>query len=202
LADHRGHSNFLERAMLTFLSKNWWILVLRGVAAIVFGILTFVEPMATIAVLVLFWGAYALVDGVFGIIAAFKGPHKDGFPWWMLIMGIVGIVAGIYTFMVPAITAIALLYVIAIFCIFRGVLEISAAIRLRKEIKNEWWLILAGVASLAFGILLFLNPGTGALALVLYIGAMAIFVGIMEVMFGLKLRNRAASGSGGTPAAA
>ena len=177
--------------MLTFLSKNWWILVLRGVTAIVFGILTFVEPIASIAVLVLFWGAYALVDGVFGVIAAFKGPHKEGFPWWMLLMGVVAIAAGVYTFMAPALTALVLLYLIAAFAIFRGVMQISAAIRLRKEITNEWWLGLAGAASLLFGILLFVAPGAGALALILYIGVMAIVVGVLEVIVGFKLRNRA-----------
>jgi uncharacterized membrane protein HdeD (DUF308 family) len=179
--------------MLTFLSRNWWVLVLRGVAAIVFGVLTFISPMTSIAVLVLFWGAYALVDGVFAIIAALKGPHPDGFPWWMFVMGVVAVAAGIYTFMAPAVTALVLLYVIAAFAIVRGVTEIAAAIRLRKEIDNEWLLILAGAASLVFGVLLFLFPGAGALALVLYIGAMAIVIGVIEAVLGVKLRGRAAA---------
>jgi uncharacterized membrane protein HdeD (DUF308 family) len=179
--------------MLTFLSRNWWVLVLRGAAAIVFGVLTFISPMTSIAVLVLFWGAYALVDGVFAIIAALKGPHPDGFPWWMLIMGVVAVAAGIYTFMAPAVTAFVLLYVIAAFAIVRGVTEIAAAIRLRKEIDNEWLLILAGAASLVFGVLLFLFPGAGALALVLYIGAMAIVIGVIEAVLGFKLRGRGAA---------
>ena len=177
--------------MLTFLSGNWWILVIRGAAAVIFGILTFISPMTSLAVLVLFWGAYVLVDGVFAIIAVFKGSHASGFPWWMLIMGVVSIIAGIYTFMAPAITAIALLYVIGAVAIVRGVMEISAAIRLRKEIDNEWLLILAGVASLVFGVLLFVFPGAGALALILYIGAMAIVVGVIETVLGIKLRSRA-----------
>lgn len=177
--------------MLTFLSRNWWILVLRGVAAIIFGVLTFISPMTSIAVLVLFWGAWVLVDGVFAIIAVFKGPHADGFPWWMLVMGVVAVIAGVYAFMSPAITALALLYVIAVVAIVRGVMEISAAVRLRKEIDNEWLLILAGVASLAFGALMFVFPGAGALALILYIGAMAVVVGVIETILGIKLRGRA-----------
>jgi uncharacterized membrane protein HdeD (DUF308 family) len=177
--------------MLTFLARNWWVLVLRGAAAIVFGILTFISPMTSVAVLVLFWGAYALVDGVFGIVAALKGPHPDGFPWWMFIMGIVAVVAGIYTFMAPAITALVLLYLIAAFAIVRGTTEIAAAIRLRKEIDNEWLLILAGAASLGFGVLLFLFPGAGALALVLWIGVMAIVIGVIEAVLGIRLRGRA-----------
>ena len=177
--------------MLTFLARNWWILVLRGAAAIIFGILTFISPMTSLAVLVLFWGAYVLVDGVFAIIAVFKGPHPGGLPWWMLVMGVVAVIAGIYTFMAPAITAIALLYVIAAVAIVRGVMEIAAAIRLRKEIDNEWLLILAGAASLVFGCLLFVFPGAGALALILWIGAMAIVVGVIEAVLGFKLRGRA-----------
>ncbi|MBS0319580.1 MAG: HdeD family acid-resistance protein [Proteobacteria bacterium] len=178
-------------AMLTFLQKNWWILALRGLAAVIFGVLALVEPITAIAALVLLWGAYAFVDGIFGVFAAFKGPHKDGFPWWMLVMGLVGIAAGVYTFLAPAITALALLYLIAIVCIVRGVMEISAAIRLRKEINNEWWLILAGAASLIFGVLLFLNPGAGALALIVWIGIMAIVVGVFELILAFRIRNHA-----------
>jgi len=177
--------------MLTFLSKNWWILVLRGVAAIAFGILTFMQPVLSLAVLVLFWGAYALVDGVFGVFAAFKGPNADGFPWWMLLTGLCGIAAGVFTFMSPAITAIALLYLIAIFAIVRGVLEISAAIRLRKQINNEWLLILAGVISILFGAVLMVAPGTGAIAIALWIAAFAVIVGVIEIILGFKLKGRA-----------
>lgn len=176
--------------MLAFLSKNWWIVVLRGVAAIAFGILTFMHPAVSLAVLVLFWGAYALVDGVFGVIAAFKGPHTDGFPWWMLITGLVGIAAGVFTFLSPAITALALLYLIAVFAIVRGVLEISAAIRLRKQIDNEWLLILAGIVSIVLGAVLILYPGAGALALVLWIAAFAIVIGALEIVLGFKLKGR------------
>ncbi len=177
--------------MLTFLSRNWWVLVIRGIAAIVFGVLTFISPMTSLAVLVLFWGAYALVDGVFAIIAVFKGPHADGFPWWMLVTGVAAVIAGVYTFMAPALTAVVLLYLIAVVAIVRGVMEISAAIRLRKEIDNEWLLVMAGAASLIFGALLFVFPGAGALALVLYIGVMAIVVGVIETVLGISLRRRA-----------
>ena len=177
--------------MLTFLSKNWWILVVRGVAAIAFGILTFMQPAMSLAVLVLFWGAYALVDGLFGVIAAFKGPHADGFPWWMLITGLAGIAAGVFTFMSPAITAMALLYLIAAFAIVRGVFEIAAAIRLRKQIDNEWLLILAGAISIVFGVVLIGFPGAGALAIVLWIAVFAVIVGVIEITLGFKLKGRA-----------
>jgi uncharacterized membrane protein HdeD (DUF308 family) len=178
--------------MLTFLSKNWWVLVVRGIAAIVFGVLTFMQPVVSLALLILFWGAYALVDGVFGVFAAFKGPHTDGFPWWMLITGLVGIAAGVFTFLSPAMTGLALLYLIAVFAIFRGVLEISAAIRLRKQIDNEWLLILAGLMSIIFGGFLIVSPGAGALAVVLWIAVFAIIIGVLEVMLGFKVKGRAA----------
>jgi hypothetical protein len=131
---------------------------------IVFGILTFVAPMATITVLVLFWGAYALVDGAFAIFAAFKGPNPDGFPWWVLLMGVVAVLAGVYAFMAPALTAIALVYVIGIFAVIRGVAEIATAIRLRKEIDNEWMLIAAGAlcSSSACSCCFFRARGAGA----------------------------------------
>ena len=177
--------------MLTFLSKNWWILVLRGVAAIAFGIITFMQPVLSLKVLVLFWGAYALVDGVFAVFAAFKGPNAEGFPWWMLLTGLCGIAAGVFTFMSPLITALALLYLIAIFAIVRGVLEISAAIRLRKQINNEWLLILAGVISILFGAVLMVAPGTGAIAIALWIAAFAVIVGVIEIILGFKLKGRA-----------
>jgi uncharacterized membrane protein HdeD (DUF308 family) len=179
--------------MLTFLARNWWVLALRGLAAIVFGILTFVSPIATIAVLVLFWGAYALIDGVFAIFAAFKGPNPEGFPWWMLLMGVVAVLAGAYAFMAPALTAIALVYVIGVFAVIRGVAEIATAIRLRKEIDNEWMLVAAGALSLVFGLFLLLFPGAGALALIVYIGAMAIVIGVVEVMLALRLRAHASA---------
>jgi uncharacterized membrane protein HdeD (DUF308 family) len=182
--------------MLEFLAKNWWVLVVRGVAAVIFGVLTFVWPAISLAVLVLMWGAYALVDGVFAIIGSFRGPRSNGFPWWIFITGIAGVLAGILTFVNPAITAVALLLLIAAFAIVRGVMEIVAAIRLRKEIDNEWLLILAGVVSIAFGVLVALFPGAGALAIVLWIGVFAIVVGVIEIVLGFKLKGRAPGGGG------
>ncbi len=188
--------------MLSFLAKNWWILVVRGVAAVIFGILAFMWPALTVAVLVLFWGAYALADGVVGLFAVFKGPHADGFPWWLLIASLAGIFAGVFTFANPALTALALLTLIGAFAIVRGVMEISAAIRLRKEIDNEWLLGLAGLASVAFGALVMLAPGAGALAIVLWIGAASIVIGVLEILLGFKLKNRVPPAAGGGAGAA
>jgi uncharacterized membrane protein HdeD (DUF308 family) len=187
--------------MLEFLSKNWWVVVIRGVAAVIFGVLTFVWPAISVAVLVLMWGAYALVDGVFSLWGAFRGPNKDGFPWWIFLTGIAGVAAGILTFVNPALTAVALLLLIAAFAIVRGIFEIVAAIRLRKEIDNEWLLVLAGVASIAFGVLVMVFPSAGALAIILWIGAFAIFIGVLEIWLGFKLKGRAPSTGKPAPAA-
>ena len=141
------------------LARNWWALALRGVAAILFGLLTFLVPGLTLLWLVLLFGAYALIDGLLNVIASFRGAAHH---WALLIEGIIGILAGIVTFLWPGITAIALLYLIAFWAIFTGVLEIVAGIRLRRLITNEWVYILMGIASVIFGFLIMLAPVAGA----------------------------------------
>ena len=128
--------------------RNWWLEVLRGVAAIIFGILAFAWPGITLLTLVLFWGAFALVDGVLAIAAAVKGGNPMP-RWWLAIVGIAGIVAGVLTFLMPGLTALVLLTFIAVWAIVLGVMEIYGAIKLRKEIEGEWFLILNGALSVA-----------------------------------------------------
>jgi uncharacterized membrane protein HdeD (DUF308 family) len=176
------------RLLLHALAKNWWLLLLRGVAAIVFGILTFVWPGITLLTLVLFYGAFALVDGVLAIAAAIMGGQPAP-RWWLAIVGILGIGAGIVTFAWPGITALLLLMFIAGWAIAMGIFEIVGAIRLRKEIDNEWWLIACGVMSVIFGVIMILQPQAGALALLFVIGAFAILHGIGLVWFAFKLRG-------------
>ena len=171
------------------LARNWWAIALRGVAAIIFGILAFVLPGITLAALVLLFGAYALVDGVFSLVAAIRGRGGDA-PWWALaIEGVAGVAAGLITFFLPGLTALILLYVIAAWALVTGVLEIVAAVRLRKTITNEWWLAGSGVLSVAFGVFLALFPGAGALALVLWVGAYAIVFGALLVALAFRLRK-------------
>lgn len=171
------------------LARNWWAIALRGVAAIVFGILAFVMPGVTVAALLLLYGSYALVDGIFNVIAAISG-HSGARSWWALLLaGLASIAAGVVTFFMPGLTALALVYVIAAWAIVRGVLEIAAAVRLRKVITNEWWLGLSGGLSIAFGALLMLAPGAGALALVLWIAGYAVIVGALLVALGVRLRG-------------
>ena len=170
------------------LARNWWALVLRGVVAILFGVLTFVMPVVSLAALILLFGAYAIVDGIFNLVAAFMGRSDQ--PWWQLALeGIVSIAAGVVTFAMPGVTALVLLWIIGGWAVVTGVLEIAAAIRLRKQITNEWWLVLGGIASVVFGVILFVAPVAGALAVVLWIGAYAIFFGALLVGLGLRLRR-------------
>jgi uncharacterized membrane protein HdeD (DUF308 family) len=172
--------------MLHTLVRNWWAVALRGLVAVLFGLLTFFVPAITLVTLVLLFGVYALLDGLFNVIAFIRVPAHH---WALLIEGLIGIAAGILTFAWPAITAIALLYVIAFWAIFTGIFEIIAGIRLRKVMTNEWLLLVVGVLSLLFGILILLAPGVGALAIVLWIGAYACVFGISLLALAFRLRG-------------
>jgi len=175
--------------MLTVYTGSWWALLLRGIAAIAFGVLAFVWPGITLAVLVFLWGAYAFFDGVFAIAAGVKS-HGESRRWWVLLLeGILGVIAGVLAFVIPGITALVLLMLIAAWAIVTGIFEIVAAIQMRKYIKGEWLLILAGIASILFGLLLFLSPGAGALAVVWLIGAYAIVFGVILIALSLRLHG-------------
>jgi uncharacterized membrane protein HdeD (DUF308 family) len=176
------------------LAHNWWAVLLRGIAGILFGIATFFAPAISLAVLVLLFGAYALVDGVLAVISALRHRATNERWWVVLLEGLVGIFAGVVTFAWPHITAIALLYVIAAWALITGALEIAAAIRLRKVIDHEWLMVLSGILSIAFGVLLAMFPGLGALAVVLWIGAYAIIFGVLLVALGFRLRSWERSG--------
>ena len=177
------------------LARNWGAIASRGVAAIMFGVLTFVVPALTLTVLVLLFGAYAIVDGVFSIIAALRRRAGSRTWWALLAEGIIGVAAGLVTFLFPGLTAVTLVYVIAAWAIVTGVLEIVAAVRLRRQLTGEAWLVLSGVLSIVFGGLLTIAPGAGALALVLWIGAYAIVFGALLLALAFRLRRaRAESG--------
>jgi uncharacterized membrane protein HdeD (DUF308 family) len=182
--------------MITAVARNWWVFLVRGLAAILFGILAFLWPGITLFVLVLFWGAYALVDGIFALIAAFSGQAAQQRWWVLLLEGLLGIAAGIVTFLWPGMTAIALLYLIAAWAIVGGVLEIAAAIRLRQEIEGEWLLALSGVASIIFGVLMVIWPGAGALAVVWLIAGYAIVFGVLMIALAFRLRSWSKSQEG------
>jgi uncharacterized membrane protein HdeD (DUF308 family) len=157
--------------------------------AVLFAIITFVAPGISLAALVLVFGAYALADGVLALISAFRRRGRDAPRWFLVLEGLTGIAAGALTLIWPAISALALLYLIAAWALVSGVFEVVAAIRLRKVIRGEWKLALAGIASIAFGVLLALFPGPGALALVLWIGAFALVFGVLLIALAVRLRS-------------
>jgi uncharacterized membrane protein HdeD (DUF308 family) len=175
--------------MLRMLTHYWWTILLRGIFAILFGIAAFIWPNLTITALVLLFGAYVLVDGIFAVIVGIQLYGKNERWWAVLLEGIAGIVLGVLTLFWPGTTALVLVYFIAAWALVTGVLEIAAAIRLRKEIEGEWMLILAGAASVLFGVLLIMQPGAGAIALVWLIGAYAIVFGVLLSILAFRLRS-------------
>jgi uncharacterized membrane protein HdeD (DUF308 family) len=180
-----------DRPMLNALAKCWWVLLLRGIAAILFGVLAFVWPGLTLVTLVLLYGAFALVDGVLSLIAAFSGSAKPVPTWWLVVVGVIGIAAGIVTFLWPGITAILLVLFIGAWALVHGIFEIIGAIQLRKEIDNEWMLILGGALSVLFGVVVLIAPGAGALGLIWAIATYSILFGITFVALALRLRRHA-----------
>ena len=180
--------------MLSLISRDWWIFALRGVAAILFGILAFAAPELTLATLVLLFGAYAFVDGVALLIALARGEASARRNAWAVgIMGVLGIVASIVTFVWPDITALSLLYLVAIWAITMGVFQVVTAIALRRELEGEFWMGLGGVMSVVFGILLIVSPGTGLITLVWLVGAWAIVFGASSLGLAYRLHGLGAT---------
>jgi uncharacterized membrane protein HdeD (DUF308 family) len=180
--------------MLSLISRDWWIFALRGVAAILFGIVAFASPGITLATLVLLFGAYAFVDGIALLIALARGDAgARRHAWSVGIMGVLGIVASIVTFVWPGITALSLLYLVAVWAITMGVFQVVAAISLRREIEGEFWMGLGGVMSVVFGISLIVSPGTGLVALVWLLGAWAIVFGASSLGLAFRLHGLGAT---------
>jgi uncharacterized membrane protein HdeD (DUF308 family) len=175
--------------MLAILARNWWMMAVRGAAAMLFGIAAFAWPEITLTALVLLFAAYAMVDGVFSVIAAFKDRREHGRWWVLLLEGLVGIAVGILAGGWPRITALVLLYLIVGWAIATGVLEIVAAVLLRKEIEGEWLLALSGILSLFFGVVVGVRPRAGALTIVWLIAAYAIVFGVLLIILAFRLRG-------------
>lgn len=170
--------------LLDACARNWWVWLVRGLFAVLFGVAAFAWPGPTLVALVFLYGAYALVDGVTALSAGVF--TRAG---WLVLSGVLGIIVGIGTFFYPGITAVALFYVIAAWAVIRGIFEIAAAIGLRNEIKGEWALILGGIFSIIFGIVLIAYPVPGVLALVLLIGAYALVFGVTMIVMAFQLRS-------------
>jgi uncharacterized membrane protein HdeD (DUF308 family) len=176
--------------MTTVLGRNWWALLVRGIAAVLFGVIAFVMPAVTLAVLVYLFGAYAIVDGIFAIVAAVRAAERHERWWSLALQGIVDIAAGVIAFIWPGATALALLFIVAFWAIVTGVIEVWAAIRLRREIEGEWLLILSGTLSVLFGIALLVLPAAGLVVLVVWIGAYAVISGIVMIALAFRVRSR------------
>jgi len=174
---------------LTQMGRQWKWIVLRGLLAVVLGLLGFVMPGQTLEVLTLCWGAYAFVDGLIALVTAYQIRERNR-PWWtMALVGVVGVAAGLVTFVWPVATAISLLMFIAVWAILMGMFQILTALRMRKSVQGEWMLVASGVLSVLFGAAVIVAPGTGALAVVWLIASFALLFGILLVCVGLRLRS-------------
>jgi len=176
--------------MLSVLARNWWLVEIRGVAAIAFGILAFVQPGLTLVVLITLFAAYMLIDGVSLLVSLRRAePATAGHRLTVALMGILGVVVGIVTIAVPGVTALALLYLVAFWAITLGLTQVIAAIRLRREIKGELWFVIGGLLTIAFGLLLVAFPGTGLLSLLWLVGIWAIVFGLTNLVLAWRLRG-------------
>jgi uncharacterized membrane protein HdeD (DUF308 family) len=180
--------------MDTVLARNWWALALRGLFAILLGVVAFALPGLFLLYLVVLFAAYLFVDGVFSIVAGFRAAQRNERWWPLALEGLVDIVAGVIAFALPAAAALALLYLVSVWSIITGLFRIAAAIRLRRQIRGEWLLILNGLLSVLFGIALVVFPAVGLVTVVWIIGAYAVLFGILLVALGFRLRGHRASG--------
>ncbi len=181
--------NIIEKNLAAILFRNWWVLLLRGLISIAFGVLIWFQPEISLAALVLLFGIFSMADGILGVWTA-VAERKEREHWGLLFLqGLLGIGIGLLTFFVPSVTTLALVFYIAIWAITTGVLQVVAAIRLRQEIEGEWLLILCGIASVVFGIALIVQPSVGALAVLWLIAAYAIVFGILLVILAFKARS-------------
>jgi uncharacterized membrane protein HdeD (DUF308 family) len=171
------------------ITDQWWLVLLEGILAVAFGVIAWVWPDITVATLVILFGAYALATGLMNFYAAYAQHKLGASPWPFIFRGVVGVATGIIVAVWPDISAISLFYVVAAWALVSGVMALVSAIALRKVISNEWSLALAGIASIAFGVLAILYPGDGALALIWTIGIYAVFFGFMLIVLGFRLHS-------------
>ena len=179
---------------LPMLASNWWALFLRGIAAVLFGLAALFWPGVTLLVLIVFFGAYAMVDGVLAIVAGIWG--SEGSRWLLLAEGVLGVLAGIVVFFWPGMTALVLLFLISAWAILTGLLKVFMAIAFRRKVENAWLMGLSGVLSVLFGVVLAVLPGAAVLSVVWLVGIYALIFGVVLIVLGFRARgHRQANGS-------
>ena len=174
------------------LARHWWVFLVRGLVAIAFGLVAFFYPVATLYTFILFYAVFSIVDGAFALVSAVRGREGPGPRWWLALIGVLGVVAGLAAYLWPGLTALALLTLIGIWALVYGVVEIIGAIRLRKEIDNEWLLLVHGILAALFGLIVLVRPGAGALALIWLIASFALASGVVLVILSFRLKALAA----------
>lgn len=175
--------------MVRSLSRYWWLVVLRGVLAILFGLVAFTWPELTLVTLAILFGIYAIVDGLIAIVTGLSRTKETPRWWTFLLEGLIDIGAGLVALLWPGLATLVIVYMIAAWAVFTGILEIVTAIRLRHEIKNEWVLALGGLISVIVGLLLFFQPAAGSLAIIWTMAAYAIIFGMLLIVLGFRLKN-------------
>jgi uncharacterized membrane protein HdeD (DUF308 family) len=188
--DTLGTASLSDLPLARALGDNWWLLLLRGIVAVLFGVLAYAWPGLTLLTLVLLWGAFAAADGIFALIGAFSGKARPVAPrWWLILVGISGIAAGAISFIRPDVAAVALLLLIALWAIVVGVSQILGGIALRKEMQGEWMLILSGLINILFGGVLIAQPAAGALAIIWVIGFFSILSGVSLIALSFRVKR-------------
>lgn len=183
-------SIFAGYAMSQALAEYWWIALLRGLAAVAFAVVAFAWPGLTLMVFVLLWGAYAFIDGVLALWAGISGKGGGiGSRWWLILVGVAGVLAGIGAFGWPGVFAVALLYCVAAWAIFTGLMQIWGGYRMRKEIQGEWLLILVGVVLTGFGLFMIARPVVGGAAVIWTLAALELLAGFSFIALSLRLRK-------------
>ena len=176
-------------SLSTMLQRSWWVLLVRGLAAIVFGVLTWMQPAASAVALLVIFGAYVLVDGALGVYGAIKNRNQSSHWWVMLIWGLAGVIVGVLTFINPAITGLVLTIYIGVWAVVTGVMQIIAAMRLRKEIEGEWLLVLSGLLSVVFGGFVLSQPMAGMMAMVWVIATYAVIFGVLMILLAFRVKK-------------
>lgn len=175
--------------MLQLLIKNWWIMLLKGVLLILFGVLAFINPGATISALVFWFSIFLIADGIISLIGVLMNWKTEEDKWLLLAEGAISVLFGFLVFRSPASFATFVGFLIAFWAIFLGIARIAMAIQLRKEIRGEGWLILSGVLSVLFGVLVFAQPGVGVTTVLWMAAIFSVLIGILLIFLGFKLKN-------------